>query len=715
MKTPNWIKRYAATHKTPDQNYCPIIGIEWNGHNKELGRYYKIYTPYNGKIYVNEVPKELGTDRNRWSRNTLSPRSYPYIGLYVKNIGHNVLEISYVEMDASRGKENEKRQWTYERFRVRMFVDRETLLPYNQDGHRLWEEDDGKFYNKRLVKELYSITSYGRRNPAKLGETLREFCGIDNIRCGWRNELRDLSQMWELSEFIKKAKERPKSKLAINLAAYDLPKRQYEKATIEFYPIDDEYAVFRIFKPEECWDYTERMYIKGKYATERCRVFIKNDGKVTVMEKQIDNDWHIVAKKLSSVVHFYDENVHNIFDSMYDWKPIKWNMDIITSAKANLENGRYYESNGRSGMCIVAYIIRLLRHPIIERLYKMGYRNIALDLITNDEVIATIKSIFYMDKIKENERNIYKMLGVNKYVLQEVNKCLARNNYNKVRINDIKEIFGTFDISSLSKETLDMYINGLNHCGYRGWRPLVGDHRYYYWVREKLTNTPTEEQRKLLEKLFRIEQKEPGIIEAYSDAQGIFNRLHVKPEINWNDFRHLEDVTIIHDNLQALMNVQEEEYRRNRAEMDKKAAEEREKQFKKLQEDRLKKFECIGEKYSILIPKNLSEITTEGSSLHHCVGGYLNNHADGRTNILFLRNNELPNTPFYTIEVTPDDYVQQIHGKNNCWLGNDPNAISFVWKWIMDRGFRCEKYKLLNTGVGYSRGKNEVSETYLTA
>ena len=625
------------------------------------------------------------------------------------------MEVSRVAMrDGSRGTNGERRLWQYEKYCNRIFIDRETLLPYNEYGDRIWENADGKYYNKELVKFLGSVTSYGRMSPANLAETLNEFCNTSEIYCGYRNELRTLTQMWHLSEFIRKASERPKSALAVSLASYDLPEREYTETTVEFYPVDDKYAVFRIFKGGRRWDSTLGKYVtNGEAAHERCRVFIRCDGKVSVMEKQGDG-WNVVAKKISSVAWIYGDT-KNIFDGMYEWNPIKWNMSIIEdAARDKKDNGK--EVNGEK---IVDYIVKLLRHPVIEKLYKMGYKKLAVRILQDDEVVAYMRTVFYLDKLKEREKNIYKMLGVNKYILEKVEEACTHTdrygfNYKDVHIDDIKEIFGTLDITSLSKETIDIYVNGLKGCNYRGWRPLIGDHSYCYRP-ERFTRPATEEQRRLLEKLFRLELKEPGIVASYSDARGIYNRLRIKPEIDWTDFRHLEDVNILHDNLQGLMNTQEAEYRYYRTEMEKKEAEEREKKFKKLQEERVEKFECVGEKYSIVTPKNLTEITTEGSSLHHCVGGYLNNHAEGRTNILFLRNNELPNIPFYTIEVTPDDYIVQIHGRNNRWLGNDPDAISFVWKWIKDRGFKCEKYKLLNTGTGYSKGGNEVSESYLTA
>ena len=49
-----------------------------------------------------------------------------------------------------------------------------------------------------------------------------------------------------------------------------------------------------------------------------------------------------------------------------------------------------------------------------------------------------------------------------------------------------------------------------------------------------------------------------------------------------------------------------------------------------------KEFETEDEKYSIILPKKLSEIVIEGKTLGHCVGSYTNSHAIGTT-IMFLR------------------------------------------------------------------------------
>ena len=85
-----------------------------------------------------------------------------------------------------------------------------------------------------------------------------------------------------------------------------------------------------------------------------------------------------------------------------------------------------------------------------------------------------------------------------------------------------------------------------------------------------------------------------------------------------------------------------------------------------------KKLSYEDDEYIIRPASSSQEIVQEGSSLHHCVGSYVNRYAEGRTNILVLRKKEEPNKPFYTIEVTHDfdkkDALRfaQIRGLNNC-------------------------------------------------
>lgn len=72
------------------------------------------------------------------------------------------------------------------------------------------------------------------------------------------------------------------------------------------------------------------------------------------------------------------------------------------------------------------------------------------------------------------------------------------------------------------------------------------------------------------------------------------------------------------------------------------------------------KTEYTNGNYSILMPKNASDIIREGRELQHCVGraGYIQAMAAGRCKILFLRANKEIDTPLITIEVRDERIIQ---------------------------------------------------------
>lgn len=80
----------------------------------------------------------------------------------------------------------------------------------------------------------------------------------------------------------------------------------------------------------------------------------------------------------------------------------------------------------------------------------------------------------------------------------------------------------------------------------------------------------------------------------------------------------------------------------------------------------LTKFIFENERFIIIIPESAGEIIDEGETLDHCVGRYAEDHANGETNILFLRYKRKPDKPFYTIEMNDDGAVCQCRGKENC-------------------------------------------------
>ena len=65
-------------------------------------------------------------------------------------------------------------------------------------------------------------------------------------------------------------------------------------------------------------------------------------------------------------------------------------------------------------------------------------------------------------------------------------------------------------------------------------------------------------------------------------------------------------------------------------------------------------------------PDSMDKIIAEGKALHHCVAGYAERHALGKLHILFVRQADKLDIPFYTMEVSREGKIIQVRGSHNC-------------------------------------------------
>ena len=86
------------------------------------------------------------------------------------------------------------------------------------------------------------------------------------------------------------------------------------------------------------------------------------------------------------------------------------------------------------------------------------------------------------------------------------------------------------------------------------------------------------------------------------------------------------------------------------------------------------------------------ELTAEGTILHHCVGGYVERMADGKTTILFVRRAEAPDVPFFTLE-WKDGAVIQCRTLHNRSYDTDPAVYAFVAAWVKRQQARTKRSK----------------------
>lgn len=92
----------------------------------------------------------------------------------------------------------------------------------------------------------------------------------------------------------------------------------------------------------------------------------------------------------------------------------------------------------------------------------------------------------------------------------------------------------------------------------------------------------------------------------------------------------------------------------------------------------------------IRIAESPEELIEEGKTLHHCVGTYVDRVARGETTILFVRKEEAPEVPFYTMEFK-EGHVTQLYGKYDCRADEQVEAFKKEFEKRISKEFGEEK------------------------
>ena len=394
----------------------------------------------------------------------------------------------------------------------------------------------------------------------------------------------------------------------------------------------------------------------------------------------------------------------------------------------------------------ISKIIYTLRYPFIEQFYKAGYKYIA-NYLMSATAKSDLKALFWGRKYSESA-NIYELSGMNKYQLKLVDDMFnKRQNPERTTsltyspsvtpwqvIETVRFVSGVENLSSLIDKDSDFYFSMAKrinrvHSDYHDFLYFIStDNSVYYYYRDRsrvskilwryinkakniIPTTPeqTERDRKNLLKLMRLQERtdkkglSEDVFRIFSDALNLFMQISNtnRPDI---DLYACKDVNELHryHNMLIEINITDKEVR------NKEEQERLNKLAAKLYDQRKEKFEYADDNFSIIVPKEINKITKEGVYLHHCVGGYVSRVAEGRTNILFLRKNEEIDIPFFTIEVSNNNEIIQIHGLYNRWLGNEPEAVKFVINWIHEKNIRCPTNIVLNKGQGYSASSSKL-------
>lgn len=117
-----------------------------------------------------------------------------------------------------------------------------------------------------------------------------------------------------------------------------------------------------------------------------------------------------------------------------------------------------------------------------------------------------------------------------------------------------------------------------------------------------------------------------------------------------------------------------------------KTAQDASKKFPKVSEElpRLSKYEYKGSAYRIVAPRTITDIVREGSLLGHCIHTcdfYYQRIETRESFIMFLRKNDDPEKPWYTLECEPSGNIRQKRTVGDNQNDDLKAAVPFLHEW----------------------------------
>lgn len=751
------IKKFLTTNKAfaPCQDSCPDITVYWqqkaNGKAFHLleGKYEIIPSNAMGRVAtVSEYRKRIANHYNASNveNNHLvvcagKDSKVAYAKYYPE---FEMLEFGVMTINIRKIPE-EKRNYF---FVSRYFLFRNCPAPFDVNGNIAFESKGGKFYSLGLVDylthDLHRAIVHSYFSNAVEEFTKREcspkirwtkwtpYTFSDYYKTMYPRTISKSSV--DISELINSLpiinidelrKEFPKKAVDVKNSWNNEYHTEYQDTIWIFNILNDNYCIIRQF---------------GGYFqfTEQSRILIDNKGKVTIFELASLLDGDTIFRVSSSVkVGIPSDRVcfFKGFEDMFKFKRLFYISSIINDNEAMVK----MKSS-------ISKIIYTLRYPFIEQFYKAGYKYIA-NYLMSATAKSDLKALFGNEKYSETA-NIYELSGMNKHQLKLVDDMFnKRQNPERTNsstyspsvtpwqvIDTVRFISGVENLSSLTDKDSDFYFNMAKrinrvHSDYHDFLYFIGtDNSVYHCCRDRskaskiiwnymnkakniipITSEQIEKDRKNLLKLMRLQERtdkkgaNEEVFRIFSDAFNLFKQISNanRPDIDLYSCKDVNELHRYHNMLIEINIVDKEERTKEEQErLNKLAA--------KLYDQRKEKFEYADDNFSIIVPEEMNKITKEGVYLHHCVGGYVNRVAEGRTNILFLRKNDDIEIPFFTIEVSNSNEIIQIHGLYNRWLGNEPEAVKFVINWIREKGIKCPINIVLNKGQGYSASSSKL-------
>lgn len=581
------------------------------------------------------------------------------------------------------------------------------------------------------ANDFWSFTYWLNDNANSLGaksgeddNLLREASkmGWEIVNCGGNSRI-VLNGLWSLSEFLKykepAMKKGPKQKHInelVLLGIEDAPEESFsfadEADEVNYAYRANVVKVENGDTPTVC--YRTYMVSRSGNKYEGARIYIE-PGKVTACRTTNAGEWISVSLSL--------DNRHFAYPITYV------NKDALTGTILEYIIPMLGDISGEE---IGAILASTLRHPCIEIIYKSELKKyiVSAAKYRSTNIWNQLEEKF--GTLNEKKKGIYHIIGLNKkqleYVLnaeEEFSKIENTNGYFDKTINIVAKIKKILCSSHINDIDFDSFKNITDaivdiYTTKSTYKIVEKSNEYilfgYHYCRDFVDilvlisknwglvtlNSMVPKVVDLFKQYDRVVSNSYcgnrsnayycTVYDSYFDYLSMVDYLEDKAGIGPH-FRTQKDIQIMHDDIMPVFNYQKSLER---------AAKDAEK-LKNMQNkwntrvNFWKKWQYENDDYSVVIPTKPADLTFEGISLGHCVGGYIDRVLEHKTNIVFIRRTNDAEKSLFTVEVSNQGIVEQIHGFHNNKIDDievvaeNPKLKDFISEWIDNTDIRLSQ------------------------
>lgn len=574
------------------------------------------------------------------------------------------------------------------------YIDSEHKIERSGEYYTFFTRDNFSHFSKEHATLSDTLVFESDRSSESLMKAVKEMYGLDtgivNISGNKYIPLDSISNIktWLNSATNSEKKNGPAQKKIDNLVStYELSNVQFEEKTEIFSSkaivekLNDNLCVARwIYKYKDDIIDGMRLYVddKGVYACKR-----NNHG-----------EYIRLNHKLLSPVHFQSSDTKLSIGDLSGTK-LQYTKEIL---------------NNVHDECKIQVMVMCLIDEKIEQLFKIGFGpSVTPYFVENakQSFSKTIKSIINTD---EANHNFHKWIGLNAYQTKrivEIQKqegiysdnypgtyggCslpTRRNAFTLIKI--LKHLLTGLDQCSISHIDNETFDNMLNSVALSMWKANENDDYSFGYLKacaiySFLDENYNDEKKNVLNAWIKylphLYNFSEDMRQKHANYQAYRDYLYMLSTMASRDGfklfpKTMDELKSLHDMLSLLYRLkttkrQKEDFENNLI--------------------KVKELEYSPEnaKFLVKIPTKIEDLVVEGSELHHCVASYVPKIAKGETNIVFLRKQDEPEKPFFTIEVDNEHIVQQVHGFGNCNTYVVDGLLDFVKDWAKKKQLTIE-------------------------